>query len=1206
MVDYENYTPLDAEVEFSVGKLIHSIETYKPPRMVIFEMNSHLKAFTCSSDGSVIFVGNTQGEIYKYERNFNKTSMLSTDSESIITDLVLIDDSTLISACTKGWVQAWDTEELSLLMVLEESPDCVSCLCLTGDKKILVAGGSNICMWTLPALEKFSEIPFPSLVSSMVISPDGNYLIIGDEDQGLVKMNFHDRSIVSTAFSNQGEIMGIQVSQNSDKVYTLGDDGTFMVWDFENLKKSRILGWHDSAGMFLDISSDGVWAVTTSEDKTLKLWSLEYEREEMSLSFDATIEFCKFGPQDKEIICCKNNGEMEIVSLEIEGYELNSIQTHTNWLENIIVSSDNRYIFTASKDGFVNMYEYGSFRPVLQLQHENQVNSISLSHNTNLLITSVTTRDETSVIYFRQVGKEEIIDILSDIQSYERNLCVSEDDKYLFTKSDTYILIYDLLTRRLIDKIYTGNTLIGAMILNPCTDTILVSNNLFNIQLWNYKTHCLITTFKRHTDYINCLIIQQEANVLISGGNDRMLNFWSLSYNSLIHSAEMPYKIKDVEISEDERFLIICTYSKVLYIYSIEEKDIIQKIDFKGVQVFNTMTMCKLKEYVLLGSNKEIYYLKNPLHSEQLSVNRKKYSVLYINYLKNIASKPMYNQYFNRYRILPWNINTLHVLASSSNIKDTKQILRDGIQFIKSLDGKTPIDLSLERNNKHCADAIIKRLSKYNISEHKNLCKLLEDSFTGITEANLPSLSRFFNIMFSRVQDTSLNSYGCPNGEMPIVKLSSCPHIKQDEFILRSTTKPNTDETALIYKQSALRLDLHLGSTESMRFIKSLRESEDPEVFRTPLIQSILHLKWHQVRLILVIQALIYIIYTTFLILQVWNILPPLVFIIIFSLLNIYFTITEILQAFSEIKDYLQEIWNSIDLLRILLTYIYILTQILEYKSTSLFVHILQSLIIFLCWVRLIAYFRMFKRTRYLIRVIIEVVMDMIPFVMIFVTGTVAISLIFLSVSDDSDFADSFTHTYRLNYGDFDTDAYGDNMMEWAVFVLASFINPLVMMNLLIAIMGDTYSRVQDNEIVADGREICYMVLEAESVLFWKRGSGIKMYLQQCSSVEDCMGNNDQMQGRIREIKNSIKQLIIQNKEEERVLQQFRIRHDKDFDSLRKRTKDMNLVVQSIRTEMTTMQKDIKSIKNELMSLPGRLHEVINSRQLRNSYPLSL
>jgi hypothetical protein len=852
------------------------------------------------------------------------------------------------------------------------------------------------------------------------------------------------------------------------------------------------------------------------------------------------------------------------------------------------------------------MYEYGSFKPVLELQHENQVNSIALTHNTNILITSVTTRDEASVIYLRQVGKEEIIDTLSDIQSYERNLCVSDDDKYLFTKSDTYILVYDLLTRRLVDKINTGNTLIGAMILKPSSDIILVSNNLFNIQLWNYTTRCLITTFNKHTDYINCLLIQQEANVLISGGNDRMLNFWNLSYNSLIHTAEMPYKIKDVEISEDERFLIICTYSKVLYIYSIEEKDIIQKIDFKGVQVFNTMSMCKMKEFVLLGSNKEIYYLQNPLHSEKLSVNRRRYSVLYINYLKNMASKSMYNQYFNRYRILPWNINTLHVLASSSNIKDTKQILRDGIPFIKSLDGKTPIDLSLARNNRHCADAIIKRLSKYNISEHKNLCKLLEDSFTGITEANLPSLSRFFNIMFSRVQDPSLNSYGYPNGEVPIVKLSPCPHIVQDNFILRSTSKQNNSETALIYKQSALRLDLHLGSTESMRFVKSLRESEDAEVFRTALIQSILTLKWQQVRLILVIQALIYIIYTIFLILQVWNLLPPLVFILVFSLLNIYFTITEVLQALSEIKDYLQEIWNSIDLLRILLTYIYIFTQIMEHSRNSIFVHLLQSLIIFLCWVRLIAYFRMFKRTRYLIRVIVEVVMDMIPFVMIFVTGTIAISLIFYSVSDNTNFAHSFAHTYRLNYGDFDTGEYGEDMMEWAVFITASFINPLVMMNLLIAIMGDTYSRVQDNEIVADGREICYMVLEAESVLFWKRGSGAKMYLQECSSVEDCMGNADQMQGRIREIKNSIKQLIIQNKEEERVLQQFRVRHDKDFDAIRKRTKDMNLVVQSIRTEMNTMQKDIKSIKNELMSLPGRLHEVINSRQLRNSYPLSL
>ena len=56
---------------------------------------------------------------------------------------------------------------------------------------------------------------------------------------------------------------------------------------------------------------------------------------------------------------------------------------------------------------------------------------------------------------------------------------------------------------------------------------------------------------------------------------------------------------------------------------------------------------------------------------------------------------------------------------------------------------------------------------------------------------------------------------------------------------------------------------------------------------------------------------------------------------------------------------------------------------------------------------------------------------------------------------------------YLVALGDFDEDAYseGDNkIVIWIMFLSASFILLVVFMNMLIAIMGDTFGSVQETQ----------------------------------------------------------------------------------------------------------------------------------------------
>lgn len=59
---------------------------------------------------------------------------------------------------------------------------------------------------------------------------------------------------------------------------------------------------------------------------------------------------------------------------------------------------------------------------------------------------------------------------------------------------------------------------------------------------------------------------------------------------------------------------------------------------------------------------------------------------------------------------------------------------------------------------------------------------------------------------------------------------------------------------------------------------------------------------------------------------------------------------------------------------------------------------------------------------------------------------------------------DSFVHAYLTGLGDFRTDSYvqSDNGTTWAMFLIATIVIQLIFMNLLIAIMGESFGRISE------------------------------------------------------------------------------------------------------------------------------------------------
>jgi Ion transport protein len=149
-----------------------------------------------------------------------------------------------------------------------------------------------------------------------------------------------------------------------------------------------------------------------------------------------------------------------------------------------------------------------------------------------------------------------------------------------------------------------------------------------------------------------------------------------------------------------------------------------------------------------------------------------------------------------------------------------------------------------------------------------------------------------------------------------------------------------------------------------------------------------------------------------------------------------------------------------------------------------------MSLAIFFLWLKFFYFLRIFKPTSAFIRMITEIIKDMGIFSLIYLLANISIAnaLFVLDGSLNKNAVEVTTYdgylgtmasVYLNGLGDFSTDNFKGHPNEelvWIYFFILTVLITLVLLNLLIAIMGDTFDRVQEMKDEAMLKELCCLI----------------------------------------------------------------------------------------------------------------------------------
>lgn len=156
-----------------------------------------------------------------------------------------------------------------------------------------------------------------------------------------------------------------------------------------------------------------------------------------------------------------------------------------------------------------------------------------------------------------------------------------------------------------------------------------------------------------------------------------------------------------------------------------------------------------------------------------------------------------------------------------------------------------------------------------------------------------------------------------------------------------------------------------------------------------------------------------------------------------------------------------------------------------------------------------------------------EVCKDMVAFLLLLFYSVISFCVLFLALDythEKGGFWYYLEYSYLLELGEFNVKNL--STVNRFSFVISSIIGTIIMLNLLISIMGDTFDRVQEKMTEAGGKILAELILEIETLMIWRRNIGSKSYFTACvfDSVNE---NNDIWEGKIsrltRKIENSDK-----------------------------------------------------------------------------------
>jgi WD40 repeat protein/serine/threonine protein kinase len=288
-------------------------------------------------------------------------------------------------------------------------------------------------------------------------------------------------------------------------------------------------------------SPDGLYALSGSLDKTVRLWDVAIGKEIRCLKGHKDGVHCVAFSPDGRYVLSGSGGFLNSTLLLWEvasGQEIQRFEVNTSWVHSVLFSPDGRYIFFGSNDT-IQLWEAATGREVRRFEgHTSGVNSVAFSPDGRYVLSG--SLDQTIRLWEVATGQE--VRCFEGHTDWIRSVAFSPHGYYLlsgsgaaggnvFSVKDTTLRLWNAISGQEM-RCFKGHTnSVVSVAFSPDGHYVISGSDDMTIRLWEIASGREIHCFKGHYNWVNSVALSPNGQFVLSGSADNTICLWFLDWD---------------------------------------------------------------------------------------------------------------------------------------------------------------------------------------------------------------------------------------------------------------------------------------------------------------------------------------------------------------------------------------------------------------------------------------------------------------------------------------------------------------------------------------------------------------------------------------------------------------------------------------------------------------------------------------------------
>ncbi|MFW9843699.1 MAG: WD40 repeat domain-containing protein [Candidatus Thorarchaeota archaeon] len=273
--------------------------------------SSPLTCIDVDSKGKFIVCGNTASSVFIVDAKNGRLKQTIEGHDAKITDVTFVQNRFHVLSCSwDATTRLWDSKEKGEPRVLKHGSEVKSLTAsLALGKGAAGARDGELKIFSLRTMKNLRNIPaHKSDISGLAILDDDSKLVTSSWDGECKLWNLTSFELEQELVTKKERIRALAATPDGSKIALGMHSGKILLIDLENPSEIKQLVAHSDIVDSLSIDSTGERLVSGSWDRTIRLWSLNRNKEISSGKLLAGITAVEWNPKDEVVYSADFSG----------------------------------------------------------------------------------------------------------------------------------------------------------------------------------------------------------------------------------------------------------------------------------------------------------------------------------------------------------------------------------------------------------------------------------------------------------------------------------------------------------------------------------------------------------------------------------------------------------------------------------------------------------------------------------------------------------------------------------------------------------------------------------------------------------------------------------------------------------------------------------------------------------------------------------